>query len=55
MAKLGDTGREMANEFCLSVSIIPQGLFNVPKNLTTWGQGLYFSSEGRPAMDLYRP
>jgi hypothetical protein len=42
-------------EFCPSVSEIPQGIFNMPQNLTTWDLWLYFPSEGRCAADFYRP
>jgi hypothetical protein len=39
----------------LSVSEIPQRMFNMLQNLTTWDLRLYFPSEGRCAADFYRP
>jgi hypothetical protein len=32
-----------------------EGLFNMPQNLTTCDQQLYFPSEGRRVTDFYRP
>jgi hypothetical protein len=29
--------------------------FNMPENLPTWGQPLYFPSKGRLAADFYHP
>jgi hypothetical protein len=37
----------------ISISIMPQGNFNMPLYLTTWGRRLYFRSEGSRATDFY--
>jgi hypothetical protein len=36
IAKRGETWREVYVNFAC-ISVIPQGIFNVPQNLTTWG------------------
>jgi hypothetical protein len=43
---IAKNGRRSEN-FAFSVSEIPQGIFNMPYNLTTWDLRLYFPSEGR--------
>jgi hypothetical protein len=45
VTKQGETGREIATVFCVSVSIIPYGIFNILWNLAIWGRCLYFLSE----------
>jgi hypothetical protein len=47
-------GRRSEN-FACSVSEIPQGIFNMPLNLTTCDLWLYFPSKGRSAVGFYHP
>jgi hypothetical protein len=52
VAKRGESGLEIAAEFCQSASLIPQGFFNMAWNLMTWGRRLYFPFEGNRAADF---
>jgi hypothetical protein len=52
VAKRGESGLEIAAEFCQSASLIPQGFFNMPWNLMKWGRRLYFPFEGNRATDF---
>jgi hypothetical protein len=46
-------GRRNEN-FAYSLSLIRQGIFYTPWNLTAWDPRLYFPSEGRCAANFYR-